>query len=348
MTGVGLIGFGLAGRCFHAPVIQAVPGLRLAAILQRHGGEAEQAHPDVRVVRTLDELLALDEVRLVVVATPNDTHLPLARACLLAGRDVVVDKPFTTTLGEARELTELAARLGRLITVYQIRRWDGGFQTARKVIESGKLARLVRYIAHYDRFRPHLRPGAWREKPGPGSGILFDLGPHLIDQALVLFGCPEYVFADVRTERVGAQTDDAFEITLFYRDGLRTVLNASMLAAAPRAHITLQGTRGSFVKQAMDPQEPALRGGWLPSGGGWIQEREEDWGTLTESDGTTAVQTRVPTVMGDFREFYANVRDAMEGKATLAVTPQQALDVMHALELARESSRRRTALPWNS
>jgi predicted dehydrogenase len=354
MIGVGLIGYGLAGRSFHAPVIRAVPGLQLVTVLQRHGDEARLDDPGVRIVRNLDEMLAIPEIRVVVIATPNESHFPLAAACLRAGRDVVVDKPFTTTLAEARELVALAAQLRRLITVYQIRRWDGGFRTVQQLIDSGKLGRLVRYICHYDRFRPRLKPGAWRERPSPGSGILFDLGPHLIDQALALFGSPEFVHADVRTERDGAQTDDAFEITFFYPGGLRAVLHASMLAAAPRPHFILQGTGGSFVKSTMDPQEPALRTGWRPapdeSGlGEWISEDQRAWGVLTTaSEDGTIVQTPVPTVPGDFREFYANVRDAVEGKAALAVRPSQALDVMRAIELARESSQRRAAVRWDS
>src|SRR5260370_15503895 len=190
MIEVALIGFGLAGRAFHAPVIRAVPGLHLAAILQRSGGEAAEKYPDVRIVRGVDELLAIPEVRLVVIATPNETHYPFARRCLEAGRDVVVDKPFTTTLEEAVSLVEIAKKHNRLLTVYQNRRYDGDFQAIRQLVEVGTLGRIVRFETTYDRYRPQLKPGAWRERSRPGGGILFDISPHLIDHPLALFVLP--------------------------------------------------------------------------------------------------------------------------------------------------------------
>jgi scyllo-inositol 2-dehydrogenase (NADP+) len=189
MIEIGLVGFGLAGRAFHAPVIRAVPGLHLAAILQRSGSEAAEKYPDVRIVRSLDELLAMKEIRLVVIATPNDTHY--------AGRDVLVDKPFTTTLEEAISLVQLAKETGRLLTVYQNRRYDGDFQAIRQLVAEGTLGRIVRFETAYDRYRPQLKPAAWRETQRAGSGVMFDIAPHLIDHALVLFGLPEAVTADV-------------------------------------------------------------------------------------------------------------------------------------------------------
>src|SRR5271169_472944 len=208
MIDVGLVGFGFAGRTFHAPVISAVDGLHLAAILQRHGSEAEQAYPATPVVRDLDQMLAMDNIRLVVVATPNPSHYDLARQSLLAGRDVVIDKPFATTYAEAAELVALAKDKNRLLSVYQNRRWDGDFVTLQRLLAQGRLGRVVLFESHFDRFRPQLKDNAWRERPEPGSGILFDLGPHLIDQDLVLFGEPESMGADVRIERDGGAVDD--------------------------------------------------------------------------------------------------------------------------------------------
>src|SRR5262245_29122380 len=198
MIEVGLIGFGLAGRAFHAPVIRAVPGMHLAAILQRTGSGAAQRYPDVAIVRGLEELLSTKEIRLVVIATPNDTHYGLARRCLEAGRDVIVDKPFTTTLEEARSLVQIAKKAGRLLTVYQNRRYDGDFQAVRRLVAEGSLGRIVRFETNYDRYRPQLKPGAWRETHRAGGGILFDIASHLIDHAMLLFGPPEAVTADVR------------------------------------------------------------------------------------------------------------------------------------------------------
>src|ERR1700686_4437798 len=226
MIDVGLIGFGLAGRAFHAPVIRAVPGLRLAAILQRSGNVTAQLYPDVRVVRSLEELLGMQDLRLVVIATPNETHYSLARQCLEAGRDVVVDKPFTPTLKESVELVRFAEERGRLLTVYQDRRYDGDFQAVQQVVSSGDLGRIVRFETNYDRFRPDLKPGAWRERVGPGSGILFDLAPHLIDHVLVLFGLPEAVAADIRMERIVAAVDDSFDVMLHYPAGMPAALRS--------------------------------------------------------------------------------------------------------------------------
>jgi predicted dehydrogenase len=348
MIEVGLVGFGLAGRAFHAPVIRAVPGLHLAAILQRSGTEAAEKYPDVRIVRSMHELLAIPEIRLVVIATPNATHYPFAKQCLEAGRDVLVDKPFATTFEEAKSLVEIAEETGRLLTVYQNRRYDGDFQAILQLVEAGTLGHIVRFETTYDRFRPQLKPGAWRETTQPGSGILFDIAPHLVDHALMLFGLPEAVTADVRAEREHALADDAFDITLHYPKGLRAVLRSSILAAAPRPRFVLLGTQGSFVKQAFDPQEMNLRRGLVPEGKPWGYEPEENWGVLTVPAGESFEQRRIPSAACDYRDYYANLRDAILGKATLAVTPEYALDVMRMLEQAKASSERRCTLPWPS
>jgi scyllo-inositol 2-dehydrogenase (NADP+) len=347
MIEVGLIGFGLAGRSFHAPVIRAVPGLRLAAILQRKGSEAAEAYPDVRIVRSLEELLAIPEIRLIVIASPNETHYPFARQSLTAGKDVVVDKPFTTTLAEAADLVQFAKRCGRLLTVYQNRRYDGDFAAIRELVAAGALGRVVRFETNYDRFRPHLRPNAWREQSVPGAGILFDIGPHLIDHAILLFGRPEAIAADIRVEREGALADDAFDIFLHYPRGQRAVLRSSILAVAQRPRFVLLGTQGAFFKQTFDPQENNLRRGQIPKDAPWGAEPEENWGVLTLADAAGATtQRRIASHTGDYRDYYANVRDVLLGQATPVVTSEQALDVMRALELASESSSKRCTIPW--
>jgi scyllo-inositol 2-dehydrogenase (NADP+) len=344
---VGLIGFGLAGRAFHAPVISAVPGLRLAAILQRSGTEAAQAYPGARIVHSFDELLAIPEIRLIVIASPNETHYPFARQCLAAGRDVVVDKPFTVTLQQAIDLVQFAKQCGRLLAVYQNRRYDGDFQAILKLAAAGTLGRIVRFETHYDRFRPNLKPNAWREQRVPGAGILFDIAPHLLDHAMQLFGRPEAITADVRAEREGALADDAFDILLHYPNNLRAALSSSILAAATRPRFVVFGTKGSFTKQTFDPQETNLRFGKIPKKGPWGAEPEENWGllTLANGDGSTSAR-RMPSANSDYRDYYTNVRDVLLGRATPAVTHQQALDVMQALELARDSSNQGRTLPW--
>lgn len=343
MIDVGLVGFGLAGRCFHAPVIEAVPGLRLAAILQRTGDEAAKLYPHARIVRSMNELLAIDSLLLIVIVTPNQSHFPLAMEALAAGRDVVVDKPFTTTVAEATQLLEAAQQKNRLLTVYHNRRFDGDFQALRKVIGGGALGEVVRFESCYDRYRPVPRPNAWREKRGPGSGVFFDLAPHLIDHALVLLGAPEAVTADIRTERTGFETDDAFDVTLHYSEGRRAILSGTMLGAVPRPRFLVASTLGGYLKHSFDPLEPALRSGALQASGNW--NLPDEAGFLTRVDGDTLREERVPG-FGDWRDFYANVRNALLGKEKLLVTTQQALDVMVAMELGVESSKARRTLPW--
>jgi len=335
---VGLVGFGIAGRYFQAPVIRAVPGLRLSAIVQRTGNSAAETYPDVRVVPTVEDLLAIDGIELVVVATPNTTHAPIARRCLEAGRHVVIDKPFAPTSSEAAPVIELARQAGRLLSVYHNRRWDGDFLTVERLLADGACGRPVMFESHFDRYRPGLRPGVWRERAEAGSGVLFDLGSHLVDQAVALFGLPEAVTADVRLERDGAVADDAFDVMLHY-PRMRALLRGTMLACQPGPRFLLHGTEGTYVKHHVDPQEERLKGGETADAAGRGEEPPDRWGILTRCPHGEVVREPVATEAGDYRRYYENIRDAIHGRATLAVTPQQALDVVRLLELAQESSR---------
>ena len=346
MIDVGVVGFGLGGRAFHAPIIHAVPGLRLAAIVERSGSSAREIYPEAKIVRDIEELLAIKSISLIAIATPNESHFPFAKRCLEAGRHVVVDKPFTSTLAEARELVELARKHDRVITVYQDRRFDGDFRTVQELLAKGSLGKIVRFESAFDRCRPQIRANSWKEKPAPGSGVFFDLGPHLVDQALQLFGTPEHVFADIRIEREGSLTEDAFDLTLYYKNGLRAILMASMLAPDPRPHYRIQGTRGVYVKHTLDPQEALLRADHPAMGDDWGVEPEKDWGTMTLWSEGELTHANVPTLRGDYRDFYAQVREAIEGHATPPVTPEEALRLMYTLELCVDSSRKREPLPW--
>lgn len=342
MLNVGLVGFGFAGKVFHAPVIRAVQGLQLTTIVQRHG-PPDPKYADVEFVRSVDEMLKRP-IDLVVVATPNTSHHPIAKQALLAGRHVVVDKPFTPTLAEAEDLVRVAQQQRRIVTVYQDRRYTGDFATVQKVIAEGALGRVVTFESHFDRFRPELKPNAWREQALPGSGVWFDIGPHLFDQALLLLGVPEAIGADIRRERAGALVDDSFDVTLYYREA-RALLRASMLAVPPPHAPTwiVHGTKGSFIKSGMDPQEAALKEGRTPDERDWDVEPAELYGTLITPDATQTV----PTVRSSFARYYENVRDAMLGTAELAVSPEWSLAVMRGLVLAAESSRTRRVLPWS-
>jgi predicted dehydrogenase len=321
--------------------------MELACILERRGTRAQEKYPGVRVSRTLEELLSDKTIRLCVIATPNDSHFELARACLLAGRDVVVDKPFAPTLRESDELVRLAAERGRLITVYQDRRWDGDFGTIKKIVESGQLGTVVEYEARFDRFRLEPKANAWRERADqPGAGVLFDLGPHVIDQALVLFGEPKSITASAFCQRQTSQVDDAFDVCLAY-PRLRAMARARIIAFAPGPHFLIHGTKGSFVKYGMDPQEERLRSGNFPPGTDWGADwgvEDEQWRGMLSLVGKPSV--KVKTERGDYRGFYANVRDAIEKKAALEVTPEQALRTMRAVMLAHKSSRERRTVGW--
>jgi scyllo-inositol 2-dehydrogenase (NADP+) len=348
MVRVGLIGFGLAGQAFHAPVIRGVKGMELACILERHGSNAEKKYPGVRVARTLDEMLSDEAIDLCVVATPNDSHFSYTKACLDANRHVVVDKPMTPTLAEAEKLVRLAAKRSRLLTVYQDRRWDGAFLTVKKLVNSGSVGDVAEYEARFDRFRLNAKPGAWREKADfPAAGVLWDLGPHLIDGALVLFGEPQSIYAAALRQRESAQVDDAFDVILQY-PRLRATLRARIIAYAPSHHLLVHGTQGSFVKFGMDPQEEILRSEHCPDGldwgVNWGLEAKEHWGTLTR---VGEQPRKVETERGDYRGFYANVRDAIEKKVPLDVRPEQFLRTQRALVLAHKSSNENRVVNWD-
>jgi scyllo-inositol 2-dehydrogenase (NADP+) len=343
---VGLVGFGFAGRVFHAPIISAVPGLRLRAIVQRKAGDASALYPQTTIVQSIEELLAIDEITLVVIATPNTSHYGLTKQCLLAGKDVVVDKPFTTTYEEALDLVGLAKQRSRLLTVYQNLRSNGDFRTIRELVESQRFGRIALYEAHFDRYRLQPRPGAWRERIEPGSGVFFDLGVHLIDQAMVLFGRPMAITADIRIEREGALVDDAFDVVLHYPK-MRATLRASMIAMASDLRFLVRGEEAAFVKYGIDPQEEALKRGETPLDDTWGREAREKWGTLYFSTDKAFATEIISTLPGDYRLFYANLRDAILGKASLDITNEQMLDVMQALELARESNNKQCTVEWH-
>src|ERR1700722_3455669 len=336
---VGLVGFGFAGRVFQSNTIQAVEGLELGAIVQRSGSEAATLFPRVKIVTTVEEMLKDSSIKLVVVATPNATHLPIARQCLLADRDVVIDKPFALSSSEAAELIELARSRKRPLSAYQNRRWDGDFLPVRKLLDGDRLGRLVKFESHYDRFRQLPRLHAWREDGGPGGGVLFDLGSHLVDQAMVLFGVPQSVWGSVRVEREGARVDDAFDLNLKYPTGVSVWLRATCLAREAGARFTLNGTLGTFRKFGMDPQEAHLLAGDMFSSKPWGVEGAEHWGTLTLDEGGEPVCSRIPTEAGDYRGYYINVRDAIHGNAAVEVTPLQAWRTTRVLEMALESSK---------
>jgi scyllo-inositol 2-dehydrogenase (NADP+) len=353
---VGVLGYGLAGRVFHCPFISAVPGLELSTIVQRTGDAAAADYPGVRILRSVDEAFADPNLDLLVVATPNDTHFDLAAQALRAGKHVVVDKPLTSNSAQARELITLAAQHGKILSPFHNRRFDGDFLTLGKLIADNTLGRIVHLSSHFDRFRPTPRAGTWKEAGGHANGLLFDLGPHLVDQAIALFGPPNRIAASVRFDRDHTAIDDAFDIVLEYDLAgklLRYECHASMIAADPAPRFHVNGTHGSFVKFGLDPQESALKAGAHPPRLGvpdaWLGEPESDWGTLTlapdPADPTHLQSTKLATLHGDYRLFYASVRDAILGQSPLAIPAEDAFRTLKLLELALQSSHEQRTLP---
>ena len=334
LIGVALLGFGFAGHTFNAPFITTTPGLSLRVVASRQAARVAAEYPDVRVVPTPLEAIEQDDVALVVVATPNDTHAPLAEAAMRAGKHVVVDKPFTISLDEARALAAVADATGRLLSVYQNRRFDGDFQGIQQTVRAGAIGEVVEWRSEISRWRPQVRD-RWRERPGPGSGLWYDLGPHLVDQAVSLFGAPETVDAALRTLRPGGQTDDWFHVRLGYPTR-EVIVSSSMLAADPAPRFVVRGTTGSLVKHGMDWQERRLMAGERPGRADWGHDPDP---LLVYRDGADVQRVAVPP--GDYGRFYVAMRDAMRDGRPVPVSAAEATTVMAIVAAGIESSAER-------
>ena len=341
MIRVGVIGFGMGGRVFHAPLISSVEGLELAAVVERTSGRAAERYPGIATYHSVEEMLADASLSLFVVTTPSGTHFEIARQLLEAGKNVVVDKPMSATSSEVAQLMTLAAVKNALLAPFHNRRWDSDFQTIHKLLAEGLLGRLVSFESRFDRWRPELpKDRLWKENVSTGGGTLLDLGPHLGDQVLALFGKPEAVSAEVRRERDGTGSNDAFTIRLRY-PGVNVTLGANSLSlpAGPRFH--LRGTKGNYWKSGLDPQEAALTKVVRIDDSAWGQEPASNWGTLQIGIDGGTVSRPVQPIPGDYRLYYAGVRDALLGKAPAPVTAIDAWRVARLLEWAAESSEKR-------
>ena len=332
MIGVALIGYGYAGRVFHAPLIRATPGLELAIISSSRPERVCADLPDIPVVTSPGEACALPSVDLVVIATPNDTHVPIATTALRAGKHVVVEKPMAPTLDGAREIAALAQSLDRVLAVFQNRRWDGDFLDLTELLRSGALGDVTHFESHFDRYRPLVRD-RWRERAGVGSGVWYDLGPHLVDQALQLFGLPDRVMAGLAAQRTGAQVDDWAHVVLEY-SRLRVILHTSMLVAAALPRFIVHGTTASWIKYGLDLQERQLNSVFTPA----AAAKAEDSERAVLVDGENGRETEMPVRHGDYGQFYLRLRDALQGIGSNPVPPQEALGVMAVVELAIQSS----------
>lgn len=339
---IGLMGYGFAGATFHAPVIDHCGRASVAAIATGRPEQALADYPHAKVVADLDALLALDEIDCVVIATPNDTHFDLARRTLEAGKHVVVDKPVTLTAADAHTLANIALARGKRFVPFHNRRWDGDFLTVRNLLAAGTLGRVTQFESHFDRFRPEVRQ-RWREEASRGGGLLFDLGPHLIDQALALFGAPQTVSATVRTHRDEASAPDYVHIQLGYGE-FEVVLHASALTMLLAPRFTIHGTRGSYVKYGLDTQEDQLKAGLRPGDEGFAAGNTA--GVLHVLEGDQTVERELPTLNGDYAGFYIALADSIQNGVKFPVSAQEAVDVMTIIELAARSSEEGVRLPF--
>ena len=340
----GLIGFGLSGRVFHAPFIELAEGFELAAIAQRNSESSRLVYPHAETVRTYQEVLKNKALELVVIATPNETHFQMAKEALLAGKHIIVEKPFAPTLSETEELIGLAMEKNKRLFVFHNRRWDGDFMTVRQVIENGLLGEIVAYEAHYDRFKPELNPKPWKETAGPASGILYDLGTHIIDQAVCLFGVPDSVTAQLLKQRKETKIDDGFDMMLDYGQ-CKVTLKSTLLAREIGPRYTIYGRQGSFIKSGIDPQEDDMQAGISPLSKDWGKENRENRGILHTSLGGLSFRGAVETIPGNYMKFYDNVYDVIRNEAPYAIEPRSAQITTAIIECAIESNRSRKTVP---
>jgi len=333
-----IAGFGLSGKAFHAPFLHLHKGFALKKVLERHHEKSKEQYHDVTVVRQMDEILKDKEIDLVVICTPNVYHYEMVKSCIEAGKHVVIEKPFTHSYKEALELTELAGKKNVKLFPYQNRRWDGDFLTIKKILKSGALGDIQYYEAHFDRYSPDRKRAAWRDEELPGSGVLYDLGPHLIDQALQLFGSPESIEAVIQSQRDGSKVDDYFLISMYYPDKVAKV-TAGMLVKDPGPRYIIHGNRGSFIKYGIDPQEAALRKGEMPDTEHWGEESPKTWGLVTiDYDDDLNFNGHVETEPGNYMAFYDNVYDVLTKGEKQAVKPTEAAEVIRIIEMAFEGS----------
>jgi len=348
MIRAGLVGFGMAGRVFHGPLLSSVDGLELAAVVERHTDNAAQRYPGIVTYRSLDEMLADKTLGLFVVATPNASHFEVAKQILEAGKSVVVDKPTAVTSAEIAQLMALASAKNVRIIPFHNRRWDSDFQTLYKLIREDSVGRIVHLDSTLDRWRPApVGRAAWKEDPSHG-GLLLDIGTHLADQAICLFGKPEAVSADITRERDGEGSNDSFTVRLRYPDQAVT-LSANVLSSLPRPRYHMRGTKGNYCKWGVDPQEAALNKVTRVDDPAWGKEAQQDWGTFNSDVDGSVVSCPVPSIPGDYRLFYKGVRDALLGKSHAPVAAMSAWRVARLLEWAEQSSteRREINCDWS-
>lgn len=331
-----LCSFGISGRVFHAPFIVANPHFNLYAVWERTKNNVEEKYPQVKIFRTLKEILEDDKIELVIVNTPNYTHYEYTKKALLADKHVIVEKPFTVTVDEGKELIELAEKQNKKLSVYQNRRYDSDYKTIKKILEEKLLGNLVEAEFHFDRYSENLSPKIHKEVPGPGTGSLYDLGSHLIDQALQLFGIPEALFADIRIVRPASQVDDYFNLLLYYPQ-LRVNIKSSYLVKEALPGYILHGTKGSFLKSKTNIQEEMLQKGEVPTKADWGTEPESEWGFLNTENNGRMIKEYIKSERGNYGDYYNGMYNAIRNNKQVPVSAKDGLNVIKVIEAAFKS-----------
>ncbi len=340
-----IVAFGKSAKIFHAPFLQTNPKFEVVATVERNRNEGETWFPGIVTYRSMEEMLDNKAIELVVITTPNDTHFSYSKMALQNEKYAVVEKPFTITPGEAMELVELSKTSQKFASVYHNRRYVSDFRSIVEIVREDLLGDIHEYECHFDRYRPALVEGAWREKNLPGSGITYDLGSHLIDQTLCLFGFPASVTATIKTQRPGLETDDYFDIRFDYANGMRSILKSGMLVREMGYRYQIHGTKGSFLKSGDDPQEEKLKAGALPDTPAWGFEPEGMEGLIHTEIHGEAVRQKRKSYAGNYGDYYRNIYQSIRHHAPLKEKPEHGYNVVKLIELAFESSRLQKTIP---
>jgi predicted dehydrogenase len=334
---LGIVGFGMSAQVFHAPFVTTVPGFRFHAVIERNTTLAEKTYPGIITYRSFEEMLQDVAIDLVVITTPNETHFPFSMQALAAGKHVVLEKPFTNTTAEAQQLLDAVHQYNKVLSVYHNRRYVSDFRTIVEILQQKQLGDVHEYECHFDRYRPEAKPNAWREKAAPGSGILYDLGSHLIDQALCLFGIPKAITAEIKMQRPHAIIEDYFDVRLDY--GFATaILKSSMLVREMGPRYMVHGTLGSYIKSGDDPQEALLKQGAVPVGEDWGKEPAGMEGIIHTERNGEVVRELVASKQGNFGDYYRRLYDTLVYGKPLTEKPEHGFNTIRMIELAIQSN----------